>query len=108
MSVEGVPSVDDVLGAVLGSLHGPPVKRQGLTAMGVVRAEEDARVRRIAEAVYALYAPHLERATNREQRIVKALDDLALHDRTGDPYDEGYSAALADIRAALAEPKEQD
>ena len=28
--------------------------------------------------------------------------DLALHDNTGDPLDEGYKLALADIEAILA------
>lgn len=29
------------------------------------------------------------------------LDELRLHDETGDPRDEGYMAALADVAAAL-------
>lgn len=33
--------------------------------------------------------------------ISDRLDELALHDDTGDPRDAGYMAALADVRATL-------
>ena len=38
-------------------------------------------------------------------------DDLALHDNTGDPFDEGYKQALSDVHgvvAALSEEGERD
>ena len=34
----------------------------------------------------------------RESELRARLDDLRLHDDTGDPHDEGYMAALYDIR----------
>lgn len=35
--------------------------------------------------------------------IADRLDELALHDDTGDLRDEGYMAALADVRTTLLE-----
>ena len=52
------------------------------------------------------YEAHLEREVARiaaeRERLVDGLAELELHDNTGDPRDEGYMAALADVRELLS------
>ncbi len=45
--------------------------------------------------------PLAELAEERE-RLAAKLDDMELHDDTGDPRDEGYMAAVNELREALA------
>lgn len=37
--------------------------------------------------------------------LVSKLDDMTLHDETGHPHDEGYMAAVRELREWLAERK---
>jgi hypothetical protein len=36
--------------------------------------------------------------------LAEKLDDMTLHDETGDPRDEGYMAAVRELRDWMAEP----